>query len=186
MHCKTLAWALRAFSEGVANTSFMAQTPITAERKAPQPQGQGRTRNPATGVDCLGGCVGMWEGHLRALLRCGAVRGEVQQGTAFGVRPVGVGDAVPLGIWSQFFDCHCAVGASFDGYAVSLFRGGAASTPIADSRLPDAQESGQPTCAPSVINREIKSIHAQIITQVIEIVNTKVIHCRDEITPWKQ
>lgn len=49
------------------------------ERKAPQPQAQGRTRNPA-GVSRLGGCVGMWEGHLRALLRCGAVWGEVGQG----------------------------------------------------------------------------------------------------------
>ena len=46
--------------------------------------------------------------HLNALLRCGAVWGEVRQGPAIGVRPVGVGDALPLDIGAQFFDCYCA------------------------------------------------------------------------------
>ena len=40
-----------------------------------------------------------------AHLPCGALRSEVQQGPAIGVRPVGVGDAVPLDIGAQFFDC---------------------------------------------------------------------------------
>ena len=48
-------------------------------RKTHQPEGQCRTRNPA-GVSRLGGCTGMWEGHLRAPLDCGAVWGEVGQG----------------------------------------------------------------------------------------------------------
>ena len=39
-------------------------------RKAHQPEGQCRTRNPA-GVSRLGGCTGMWEGHLRGL--CGGL-----------------------------------------------------------------------------------------------------------------
>lgn len=70
-------------------------------------------RCPGIGLFVTGSCSHLFR-VSGFLFGGGGIRGGVPQGTAFGVRPVGVGDAQPIEIGAQFFDGNSAACGAFN------------------------------------------------------------------------
>lgn len=90
-------------------------------------------------------------------------------------------DQMPV-VWAEFLACDYATREPLDGRAMGCIGRCPPRSPVADRGLADTECSSQTAYATSRLNGFVNCMHAPIITEVIEEVNTKVIHSSDEIS----